>query len=107
MIKTAQQVAEKLSALLILKPTDEISLRDWYRQAQVFADFVKARPEVSDLIPIRVWQFLSDADIRMKDQLFAQGQERMLRKFISGLNRGVFLHENSIDSEPDTVFESL
>ena len=99
----ARQVAEQLFELLAFKPNGEKSLKEWYRQAQIFAAFLKARPEISDRIPIRIWQFISDADIRAKDEYFARDQEIVVRKFISGLRRGLFLDESDIDSEPDVV----
>ncbi|WP_396617477.1 hypothetical protein ACHZ97_09445 [Lysobacter soli] len=100
--KDAREVAEQLLALLAFRPNDEASLREWYRQAQIFADFLKARPEISDRIPIRIWQFVSDADIRMRDEWLARDQEVVVRKFVSGLRRGLFLPERDIDMEPDT-----
>lgn len=100
--KSALEVAEQLVALLAFEPNDELSLREWYRQAQVFADFLKARPEISDRIPIRIWQFVSDADIRMRDECLARDQQAVVRKFVSGLQRGLFLPERDIDLEPET-----
>lgn len=93
--------SEKLRRLYDFAPTDAESLGRWYEEAGELVTFLRNSPLVADQIPIRIWQFLSDADIRMKDKDFAVSQNRIVRVFLEGLAEGTILSGQEIDERMD------
>ena len=93
--------SEKLRQLYDFVPTDDESLGSWYEEAGELVAFLRGSPLVADQVPIRIWQFLSDADIRMKDKDFAASQNRIVRVFLEVLEEGTILSGEEIDRRMD------
>lgn len=90
-------VFDKLKHLYDFVPTDAETLRRWYVDAAELVALLRSMPELADQVPIRVWQYLSDADIRMKDKDFAVSQNQILIAFMAGLKEGKVLSGEQID----------
>ncbi|MEJ1096996.1 MULTISPECIES: hypothetical protein [unclassified Pseudoxanthomonas] len=99
--KITNSVYERLKRLDDAEPVDAESLQRWYEEAQELVALLRNDPFVCDQVPIRVWQFLSDADIRMKDKEYAALQRRIIKVFIGGLEEGIFLSGKQIDERID------
>ena len=79
-----KRLAEELSHLVEFKPASKDELNEWYDQAQPLQE--------SGLLvnaPHFVWHYLSDADIRMKDEVYADLQNRRIDLVLQALKRGV------------------
>lgn len=63
-------------------------LPDWYAQSAEVAKFITI-PAISGVIPEgswnRLWHYLHDADIRLKDSEYAETQDLMLLDIIRGI----------------------
>lgn len=83
-------------------PDSDVGLKNWYIRAGELVAQLRQKPELADLIPIRVWQFLSDADIRSKDPQYAEAQLNLIAVFMQGLDEGVVLSADQIDERLDS-----
>ena len=68
--------------------SNQAQLDEWYAAARRLKEWISAHPELSDAVPHFVWHFLSDADIRLKDPLYAADQTRQVMDIVHALERG-------------------
>lgn len=78
------RLAEELSALVAFVPKSKDELKQWYDQAQRLQD-----GQLLTNAPHFVWHYLSDADIRMKDEKYAETQNQRINTVLAFLNKGV------------------
>jgi hypothetical protein len=81
-----RRIFASISDLIMKEPASEKELMDWHEQAKE----VKAlmRLDNGDIqVPHAFWHYLDDADIRMKDQRYAEAQilqiEELLRTWVN------------------------
>jgi hypothetical protein len=79
-----QRLAEELTRLANFVPATKEELNQWYAQAQRLID-----SRLLTDAPHFVWHYLSDADIRMKDEVYAEMQNRRINLVLTHLNCGV------------------
>ena len=84
------QLGEALHRLLTLPMHTQADLASWYEQADAFRRLLRALPpSVNDRLPHELEHFLSDADIRLKDERYADVQEAKMRALSDTLMAGV------------------
>lgn len=90
-IVTIKRLADELTRLIDFVPVTKDELRQWYDQAQRLY-------EGSLLMgaPHFVWHYLSDADIRMKDEVYTKMQNQRIDTVIEFLNRGVMPSDEDV-----------
>lgn len=96
---TIVEFHQRLKDLLYDPPSGTRSLDDWYMQAGELVTLLRMAPDLADMVPIRVWQFLSDADLREKDPQYADAQRTLITIFVQGLAKGVVLPAEEIDKQ--------
>ncbi len=101
MIESARRLFASLLSLRTFRPTDSASLKAWYAKANELVLMIRGDQELCDLVPIRIWQYLSDADMRLEESCYAEAQDILLRKYLSALERGEFLTGEELDRELD------
>ena len=85
-----KRLAEALTGLTEFVPVSKDELDQWYVQAQQLKDdHLLAPGGLSQYMPYFLWHYLSDADIRMKDEVYAEMQNRQLNSLLKHLKRGV------------------
>ncbi len=80
-----KRLAEELTRLVEFVPTTKGELGLWYDRAQLVledSDLLKGAPHF-------LWHYLSDADIRMKDEVYGEMQDRRINLVLQHLKRGV------------------
>ncbi|HEV8592613.1 MAG TPA: hypothetical protein VGQ55_10960 [Pyrinomonadaceae bacterium] len=80
-----ERLAEELAILVEFVPKTKDELELWYDRAQVVledSDLLKGAPHF-------LWHYLADADIRMKDDVYAEMQGRRINLLLQHLKRGV------------------
>ena len=74
-------------------------LPHWYAQSADVANFITI-PAISESIPKeswnRLWHYLHDADIRLKDPEYAETQDLMLLDIIRGIESLLDLNDSGI-----------
>lgn len=86
-----KRLAAELTQLVEFVPVTKTELNKWYDQAQHLYD--------SGLLlgaPHFLWHYLSDADIRMKDEVYAEMQNRRVIDLLAYLNRGIMPADNDV-----------
>lgn len=101
--EVTKSIYERLKWLAEYAPTDSDSLKRWYEKSRELVAYLRSQPTICNEIPIRIWQFLSDADIRMKDKDYAVAQDRIVEVFLAGLEKGVVLSGEKIDDHLDSL----
>jgi len=87
--ETLRELAERLRSLVATPVSDRAELHDWYAAAKRLEDWMSAHAsELSGAVPHFVWHYLADADIRLKDPLYAVDQTRQLMDIVHALERG-------------------
>lgn len=81
-----RKICASISDLLEMEPTSKSEMMDWYDRAKK----VKSLMELDNgslQVPHAFWHYLDDADIRMKDQRYAEAQilqtKELLRTWVS------------------------
>jgi hypothetical protein len=80
-----RRLAEELTRLVEFVPETKDELSQWYALA-------RGRLEEHELLrdaPHFLWHYLADADIRMKDEKYAEVQSRRINLVLEHLKRGV------------------
>ena len=91
-----KQLGNALRCLNEFVPCSKAELKQWYEQARrLEAEHLKGGEDYLD-VPNFVWHYLSDADIRMKDEIYAEMQGRRFNLLLQYLEQGV------MPSEEDT-----
>ena len=84
-----KRLAEALTRLADFVPASKADLNQWYDQAQqIKDDHLKGGEDYLE-VPHFLWHYLSDADIRMKSEVYAEMQNRQLNTLLEHLKRGV------------------
>jgi hypothetical protein len=73
---------QRLDALPLSTAAD---VEAWYRAARDVVERLRANPEME--VPELVWHYLSDADIRSRDDEYAQAQRERLRVVMRELEK--------------------
>jgi len=76
-------LADELEALAESEPGDRVQLSLWYERAQALCNEIRANADLCNKTPEIVWHYLSDADIRLKEALYAQAQRESLADWIA------------------------
>ncbi len=87
------QLAEALASLVNFVPETSDDLHRWYDQAQCILDDHELLLEA----PHFLWHYLSDADIRMKDEEYAEMQNRRIDLVLQHLKQGVMPSDEDTD----------
>jgi hypothetical protein len=58
---------------------------EWFTAANELQSLVAASPSLDQRIPHHVWHFISDSDIRLKDNLYGAEQRRLMTELLSSL----------------------
>lgn len=83
-----QSLGNALEALVNTKVENRSDLEKWYVEAQQVRQQIISNPKLSNVVPHLVWHYLSDADIRFKDQKYAQLQQEEIDRIVLALKRG-------------------
>lgn len=86
---TKSELAADLRALGARDIASKADLKGWYSFAnRVAAKLRSSSAEVLGNVPELVWHYLSDADIRFKDERYREMQEEEIAKVIEALLQG-------------------
>lgn len=90
-------LGQALSRLTEFVPVTKDELNDWYEKAtRLEADHLKGGEDYLD-VPHFLWHYLADADIRMKDEEYAEMQNRRIDLVLQHLNRGEMPSDQDTD----------
>lgn len=78
-----KQLAEELTRLVEFVPATKDELEQWYDQAQKLQEGQLLRGA-----PHFLYHYLSDADIRMKDEVYSEMQNSMINSLLQRLRHG-------------------
>ena len=87
-----RRLAEALKQLVEFDPVSKEELTRWCDMAQKIIDDW----EGPFAWPHFLWHYLSDADIRMKDAVYAEMQNERINELIKYLNRGVMPSDKDV-----------
>jgi len=90
-----ERLAEVLSSLVNFVPETSDDLDHWYDQAKCILE----DHELLRGAPHFLWHYLADADIRIKDEAYAEMQNRRIDRVLQHLKRG------AMPSDEDTYLE--
>lgn len=88
-----ERLAETLTSLVNFVPESSDDLDRWYDKAECVLedhDLLKGAPHF-------LWHYLADADIRMKDEVYAEMQNRRIGLVLQHLKRGVMPSDEDTD----------
>jgi len=77
------EILETLRELAAIRPVDVSELRDLQQRCGALSRHLGAHSELANQVPELVWHFLADADIRFKDQVYAQMQWAQMDAFLA------------------------
>jgi len=77
-----------LESLINIEIRNSSDLADWYAKAQVIKNMATSNADLSNVVPHFVWHYLSDADIRLKDEEYAKIQNKDILDTIKLLKNG-------------------
>lgn len=89
-----KRFAEEFASLVRFIPANKNELSEWYDQADRLQ-----KEKLFGQVPHFVRHYVSDADIRMKDEVYAEMQNTRISKFQSFLRNGVMPTDNDLDVE--------
>ncbi len=92
-IDQIRRLADELARLVAFVPETKDDLDQWYDQAQDILD----DHELLRGAPHFLWHYLADADIRMKDEVYAEMQNRRVGLALQHLRRGVMPSDEDTD----------
>ena len=79
------RLAEVLTMLVEFVPKTNDELEKWYDEAQCILD----DHELLRRAPHFLWHYLADADIRMKDEVYAEMHHARISLMLQSLKQGV------------------
>lgn len=82
----ARAVGARLRRLYDCPPTDATSLECWTEEAMTMSE--SWSPALCDLLPHGVWHWLSDAEVRLDNQVYARAQNDWMKDVIAWLESG-------------------
>ena len=80
-----RKLASDLRALAAWPVRSRTDLEGWYAQAKIVTDTLMKDASVTMGMSDFIWHYLADADIRLKDPLYAEEQNARLAEFIAEL----------------------
>lgn len=86
-----KRLAEELTRLVNFVPVTKDELLQWYEQARSFQE-----SSLLTWAPHFVWHYLADADIRMRDDVYAELQTRRIITMLAFLDRGIMPTDNDV-----------
>jgi len=90
-----EQLERELTLLVEFVPRTKDELHLWYEEAQCLKEnFFEGPDSLSP--PHFLWHYLSDADIRMKDEVYAEMQVRRVNLLLEHLKRGVMPSDEDV-----------
>ena len=81
--RTQDEIFAALREIAAARPSNKLELRDLESRCVALSQHLAAHGDLADQIPELVWHFLSDADIRFKDQRYADLQLSQMSVFLS------------------------
>jgi len=85
-----------LRSLTAFVPTTKDEITQWYEQARrLKATHLRGGEDYLD-VPHFLWHYLSDADIRMKDEVYAEMQNRRINLLLDYLHLGVMPSDDDL-----------
>jgi hypothetical protein len=91
-----EALAAGLEELSAFKPASKADLGRWYELARKLEGRLVAKGGLSSELPSLLWNYLADADIRMKDERYAELQDRQMRLLVRYLRRGEIPSEEEL-----------
>ncbi len=88
-----KRLADALTKLVEFVPVTIDDLAQWYDQAQDILE----DPELLGGAPHFLWHYLADADIRKKDEVYAEMQNLRVNLILQRLKRGVMPSDEDTD----------
>lgn len=82
------ELAVALEELLAFKPESKSELPHWYVLARNLEAKLVVDGGLSPEVPAFLWNYLADADIRLKDPVYRDLQNRQVRLLIRYIKRG-------------------
>ncbi len=77
------QFIEALRALYLSSPTEMAGVRGWYDASQPFRKMMREDPSFLDADDYNaLWDYLADADICAKDEVFRSAQQERITEII-------------------------
>lgn len=89
------ELAVALEELVVFRPASKAELPRWYALARSLEAKLVVDGGLSAEVPAFLWNYLADADIRLKDAVYRDLQNRQIRLLIRYIKRG----EMPTDSE--------
>jgi hypothetical protein len=89
-----KRFAEEFANLVKFVPANKNELGEWYGRAERLQ-----REKLFGHVPHFVRHYVSDADIRMKDEAYAEMQDARIKNFLSFLKNGVMPTDDDLDVE--------
>ncbi len=83
-VSERHRLGKQLRDLLDSPVHTKTELDAWYQRARNLEVWLTSHDVGSD-IPELLWHYLADADIRLKDSEYAEGQESQIRKLVAEL----------------------
>jgi hypothetical protein len=81
-------LADSLHHLRTLKPKTKDDVASWYVLARKLEAELVSANGLSPEVPSLLWHYLADADIRFKDEAYADLQDHQMRLLVQCLKRG-------------------
>lgn len=76
-----RRISSSISDLIEREPASEKEMRDWYDKAKEVKSLMEL--DKGDIqVPHALWHYLDDADIRMKDQNYAEAQILLIKELL-------------------------
>jgi hypothetical protein len=82
------ELATSIEGLRAFKPTTKAEVSRWYEMSRIVEETLRKPNGLSPEIPSILWRYLFDADIRLKDDKYAQLQDAQMRLLVQYLKRG-------------------
>jgi hypothetical protein len=92
----AIEILKSLRGLIASPPKTHEDIPSWYLQAKGLVEFLRRDDETANLVPGFLWHWLSDAEIRLKHDWYAEQHAETMAKFIEALEKGVILQDRDL-----------
>ena len=78
---TKRKIFASISDLIEMEPTSKSEMMDWYDRAKKVRSLMEL-DKGGLQVPHALWHYLDDADIRMKDQRYAEAQILQIKELL-------------------------
>lgn len=100
-----KRLALMLEQLMAMRLGDRKDLDRWYECARRVEDELTADGGLSALVPHFLWHYLADADIRMKDAVYASLQDAKMKVLVAHLMAGNMPDDGDLLISPSETTE--